>query len=627
MKIRLNLGSGEIPLAGYENLDRKNGKEVYPLVSYADNSVDEIRASHILEHFGRLDTFKVLQNWASKLKIGGVLKVAVPDFSIIADQYVKGNKDPRFDVGGFICGGQVDADDYHKAIFDRPGLEAAFRQIGLDDIRTWTSDAKDCASLPISLNLQGTKRQNGQMPLDNTDWRISVLKEQLHPAIKEIVGHAKNIYSQFGEDGVVDAIFERIGIKNKCCLEVGAADGILFSNTRRLVEAGWDAILVEKDPDQYKKLADNCEKYPNVEILNRSVSADPRTGVNLDEVLDSFSAPEDIDLVCIDIDGQDWHVWNQMIDYRPRVIMIEYNPAMTTGDWVPSIDGGGQAGIDAIMKLAVSKGYHSIMASAVNAICIRDEDAELLLQISPETAATETDPDKPTNIVAVMSMPRLAFTDNIFSGMAAFTPLGITFERGTGVFWGQVLTRMITKHLGDGTDYIITTDYDTYYTKNQVIRLIQLAVENPEADAICTLQAKRECDNLLIAKTEADGTYSKTITLDADLLSVDSGHFGLTIFKASAFAKMKKPWFIGVPNPDGEWGEGRQDEDVYFWSNFKEAGLRLFLAHQIGIGHLQMMCTFPGRSEDNWRPTHEYMNDVHKNGVPRWCEPKTEMLK
>src|SRR5262247_2208869 len=49
--IKLNLGGGLRKIPGYQNIDRKLGTEVYPLREWADNSIDEIRASHILEHF------------------------------------------------------------------------------------------------------------------------------------------------------------------------------------------------------------------------------------------------------------------------------------------------------------------------------------------------------------------------------------------------------------------------------------------------------------------------------------------------------------------------------------------------------------------------------------------------
>ena len=57
--VKLNLGGGHQKIPGYTNLDRKLGSEVYPL-DYEDGTVDEIRASHILEHFSHREAPEVL---------------------------------------------------------------------------------------------------------------------------------------------------------------------------------------------------------------------------------------------------------------------------------------------------------------------------------------------------------------------------------------------------------------------------------------------------------------------------------------------------------------------------------------------------------------------------------------
>lgn len=151
--MKFNLGAGSCPLDGYDNLDRKTGQEIYPLAC-ADGAADEIRASHVLEHFPHGQIVDVLKDWVRAIKPGGVLKIAVPDFELIARQYLAGTAAP---IEGYVMGGQVDAEDFHKAIFDRESLGDLLRQVGLVAIRSWKSEALDCAALPVSLNLCGTK--------------------------------------------------------------------------------------------------------------------------------------------------------------------------------------------------------------------------------------------------------------------------------------------------------------------------------------------------------------------------------------------------------------------------------------------------------------------------------------
>lgn len=151
--LKLNLGAGNQPLEGYVNLDGKEGDEIFPL-RYSD--VDEIRASHVLEHFGQEESVDVIFDWVSCLKPGGVLKIAVPDFDDLVRRMRLGESLP---YEAIIMGGQVDERDYHKSLWTNDKLRTIMAGADLTDIQTWQSEIQDCASYPFSLNLQG--RKNG----------------------------------------------------------------------------------------------------------------------------------------------------------------------------------------------------------------------------------------------------------------------------------------------------------------------------------------------------------------------------------------------------------------------------------------------------------------------------------
>jgi len=163
MPIRLNLGAGAVPIQGFTPIDRRTGAEVYPL-AYLVGSVDEIRASHVLEHFPQLKVAAVLLDWVATLKPGGRLAIAVPDFDKALELRKAG--DPKWHA--YIMGGHSDPNDEHHAIFTAGYLREAMSAAGLVDIEPWTSTVRDCAALPVSLNLVGTKptgpAQPGQAP-------------------------------------------------------------------------------------------------------------------------------------------------------------------------------------------------------------------------------------------------------------------------------------------------------------------------------------------------------------------------------------------------------------------------------------------------------------------------------
>jgi len=153
MMTRLNLGAGSVNLEGFEPVDRAVGKEVYPLPNES-GSVAEVYASHVLEHFPQAKVGDVVKEWVRTLKPGGRIRIAVPDLRWIIKAYMNQAEVP---IAGYLMGGQTDENDFHKAVFDEAGLRFLMEQAGLVGIQRWSSGVQDCASLPVSLNLEGFK--------------------------------------------------------------------------------------------------------------------------------------------------------------------------------------------------------------------------------------------------------------------------------------------------------------------------------------------------------------------------------------------------------------------------------------------------------------------------------------
>lgn len=163
LPLKLNLGSKDVEIEGYTNVDRQLGTEVYPL-EYADAIAEEIYASHILEHLPRALIPKALKDWMRVLKPGGRIRIAVPDFDWVVESY-RSNSPER--IQSYVVGGQLDENDVHYALFTRDVLTALMSGAGIECIRRFEAEYNDCSKLECSLNLEGTKPTTSDRELSN----------------------------------------------------------------------------------------------------------------------------------------------------------------------------------------------------------------------------------------------------------------------------------------------------------------------------------------------------------------------------------------------------------------------------------------------------------------------------
>ncbi|WP_216913416.1 MULTISPECIES: hypothetical protein [unclassified Synechococcus] len=191
--------------------------------------------------------------------------------------------------------------------------------------------------------------------------------------------HASNIVSQNGEDGILAEIFRRIQPRSRLCVEFGAWDGKHLSNTWALWhESGWSAVLIEGDRERFRQLQESIGSFPEVQAVHAYVVASGPS--SLDNLLSAEAiAPDGIDLLSIDIDGDDYNVWDSLNTYRPRVVVIEYNPTIPPElDLVQREGEYFGASAAALTRLAKEKGYGLAACTATNCIYVREDDFSAL---------------------------------------------------------------------------------------------------------------------------------------------------------------------------------------------------------------------------------------------------------
>jgi hypothetical protein len=185
--------------------------------------------------------------------------------------------------------------------------------------------------------------------------------------VKRLIDFAANVYSQTGEDGMIAEVFNRIGEGDRVCVEFGAADGVSCSNTKALRDQGWTALLIEDDTDLWMQI----EESDRVQAANFAVTPE-----NLDPFLTEFDY-DDVDLMSIDVDGDDYAIWEGM-KAKPRVVVIEYNrsiPPHVNLRQVERGDGFGSSAL-ALLNLAWSKGYTLVGMTVSNLIFVGWEDGK-----------------------------------------------------------------------------------------------------------------------------------------------------------------------------------------------------------------------------------------------------------
>lgn len=185
--------------------------------------------------------------------------------------------------------------------------------------------------------------------------------------------YKKNVYSQNGEDGIIEEILLRLGIKDGYVCEFGAFDGIYLSNTFNLIEKGFKGVFIESDLERFKVLLKTAQKYPNITPINALVDFND-TPNSLDNILKKTNIPVDFDILSIDIDSYDYHVWKNLKFYRPKIVIIEINSEIDHEDREHIHIDGKFIGTSfrPMLELGIQKGYKFLLHTG-NMIFARDD--------------------------------------------------------------------------------------------------------------------------------------------------------------------------------------------------------------------------------------------------------------
>lgn len=189
------------------------------------------------------------------------------------------------------------------------------------------------------------------------------------------------VFSQNGEDGIIEEIFNRIGTTNKFFVEFGVGNG-LENNSAYLLVKDWSGLWLEGDHASVEFIKTEFAR----EIASNRLRVQETfiTAENIAALFQSHHVPQEPDMLSIDIDGNDYHIWKALRDYRPRVIVVEYNATFPPSlvwikkynaawQWDGSIGFG--ASLKAFERLGAERGYSLVACNFVgaNAFFVRND--------------------------------------------------------------------------------------------------------------------------------------------------------------------------------------------------------------------------------------------------------------
>lgn len=153
----------------------------------------------------------------------------------------------------------------------------------------------------------------------------AILKELLiqnHSEGNPLLKYEHQTFSQNGEDGIINEIFNRLGITNGEFIEIGTGNGS-ENNTRLLLELGWKGTWIDGNPNCLKSINNNLGHFISNKKLNAQLNFVDSDNIN--SILNDNNISPDIDLLSLDLDLTTHLVWKALNYITPKVLVIEYN--------------------------------------------------------------------------------------------------------------------------------------------------------------------------------------------------------------------------------------------------------------------------------------------------------------
>ena len=129
------------------------------------------------------------------------------------------------------------------------------------------------------------------------------------------------VFSQFGDDGIIQYLIDKLPIINKTFIEFGV-ENYLEANTRfLLINNYWSGMVMDGDTSNISYIKKGqIYSFYDLRAIQCFITKD-----NINDVMKSSGFKKEIGILSIDIDGNDYWIWHAIKEFEPQIIICEYN--------------------------------------------------------------------------------------------------------------------------------------------------------------------------------------------------------------------------------------------------------------------------------------------------------------
>lgn len=225
--------------------------------------------------------------------------------------------------------------------------------------------------------------------------QMALLNAQYKTLPKSLADFEFKVFSQFGEDGILDWLVEKLSPMPEVFIEFGV-ENYEESNTRfLLLNRNWRGLVMDGSQSNVEFIQ-NSTLYWQRDLTAKTAFI---TRENIEEIIEQSGFAGEIGILSIDLDGNDYWVWEAISNVNPHIVVCEFSTVF--GDVYPitipymknftrmALHHSGQyfgASIPALLHLAEQKGYTCVgtASTGVNAFFVRNDLAAKIRNILPE---------------------------------------------------------------------------------------------------------------------------------------------------------------------------------------------------------------------------------------------------